>query len=281
MARNQSTDKVIDSISSNDDELSKAPLSITVTRSQLDSATKRYAALKPWIDFANAANAVDRRPESMHEPPQELVRFVERQPVTDYFPRSLILALAKNPEDQAAGLQALDLLGVRVFTALFELATAGERTRLRIDAPSIYAVVVDHGTVRVETLAPFAAFARALAGVQASRIRQCPICDAIFCALRTAKPGRKDASTKACSSRCANAFRVREHRRKQPEYELRRKFKLSGVELQEGLKPKREKLAGAGSDVKSIKMRHSTSTWPQPGGASRPVKNSKGRAKGS
>ncbi len=73
-------------------------------------------------------------------------------------------------------------------------------------------------------------FFKAAEGAEISRFRKCPICGALFYALRAARPERgADAGTKACSKRCANAFRVRKHREKQEKYELNRKFKRAGV----------------------------------------------------
>jgi hypothetical protein len=58
-------------------------------------------------------------------------------------------------------------------------------------------------------------FYSALIGIEASRIRLCPICNFIFWA------GRSDQST--CSKRCANNFRVRKWRASYPEkYKLQR-----------------------------------------------------------
>lgn len=185
----------------------------------LESPFKRYGALKPWIAFANAA--ANHRPLE-NERPRELIETVEHERGTPHFPRKLILALAHDLDEPQAGWRALNALAVRVFTVLHGIAASGSKTHLRIyETASKYGLTVENAKVRVEPMAPFAAFAQALEGTEAARIRECPICNRLFYAVRRTR--------KACTQRCNQALRVRRHRAKQGHYELARKFKAAGI----------------------------------------------------
>jgi len=80
---------------------------------------------------------------------------------------------------------------------------------------------VRNGAVRARWVDPFKDFLDALEGVEAARVRQCPVCRRFFFALR------KDQ--KACSKRCNGVRRVRHWRANQAEYEYRRKLKTAGL----------------------------------------------------
>jgi hypothetical protein len=79
---------------------------------------------------------------------------------------------------------------------------------------------VHHGVVRTERIDPFKEFLAALEGINAERLRQCPVCRHLFFALR------KDQ--KACAKRCNAARRVREWRAQQARHEYRRKLRKAG-----------------------------------------------------
>jgi hypothetical protein len=78
-----------------------------------------------------------------------------------------------------------------------------------------------HGVVITKSVDPFAEFLRALEGSDISRVRQCPICNHFFWALR------KDQ--KACSKKCNAVRRVRDWRANQEQHEYNRKLRGSGL----------------------------------------------------
>jgi hypothetical protein len=77
------------------------------------------------------------------------------------------------------------------------------------------------GDVITQWVDPFKDFLAALQGVEAVRVRQCPMCSRFFYALR------KDQ--KACSKRCNAARRVRDWRANQARHEYRRKLSGAGL----------------------------------------------------
>jgi len=77
------------------------------------------------------------------------------------------------------------------------------------------------GVVATQYLDPYNDFLVALKGVSATRVRQCPVCNHFFFALRE--------DQKACSKRCNAARRVREWRANQARYEYRRKLTEAGL----------------------------------------------------
>jgi len=65
-------------------------------------------------------------------------------------------------------------------------------------------------------------FLTALDGRDLRRLRACPVCSRFFVAMRS--------DQKACRRACANNLRVRQFRKKQPEYVKNRKFrKKTGI----------------------------------------------------
>jgi hypothetical protein len=77
------------------------------------------------------------------------------------------------------------------------------------------------GTVTTQLIDPFKDFLAALEGVEAIRVRQCPVCSRFFYAFR------KDQ--KACSKRCNSARRVRDWRANQARHEYNRKLRGAGL----------------------------------------------------
>jgi hypothetical protein len=69
----------------------------------------------------------------------------------------------------------------------------------------MYLYVDDNGTLQVT----WDSFAFAVKGKEASRIRQCGVCNSFFWAYR--------ADQKCCGKKCSNAYRVRRHREKYAE----------------------------------------------------------------
>jgi hypothetical protein len=81
---------------------------------------------------------------------------------------------------------------------------------------------VREGAIATQWVDPYKNFLAALAGIEAVRVRQCPVCKGFFFALR------KDQ--KACSTRCNAVRRVRQWRANQVQYEYRRKLRSAGLE---------------------------------------------------
>lgn len=68
---------------------------------------------------------------------------------------------------------------------------------------------------------------RLLEGIDARRIRPCPICGELFYAFRVGV--KEKTSSKACSERCNDRLRTRNWRKRQWEYEYNRKLKSGGL----------------------------------------------------
>jgi hypothetical protein len=181
-----------------EDAQNKAP-SVTdrvVTRAPEKSPTKRYERLRPWIDLANTL----RDGAQIIDPaPPEIATLI-----------SAVGPRAANP-------------AVIVFTVLQELAQKSGSAHMRIneETASTVSLTCEDGVVRVETFSPLATFFEALVGIEAARLRVCPICNKVFYALRITQM--------SCSRRCNQTRRVRERRKGQARYEQNRKFKLAGV----------------------------------------------------
>ena len=93
--------------------------------------------------------------------------------------------------------------------------------RYQNPATSRSEVWMRRGVICLQWFDPFREFLRALEGIEATRVRQCPICGRFFLVLR------KDQ--KACSKRCNAVRRVRNWRANQEEHEYRRKLRSAGL----------------------------------------------------
>jgi hypothetical protein len=206
----------------------KGTLSVTagVTQKGTESPAKRYAALKPWIGLANgeAVGALRLGEAAWHLTPtmreilskpvrRALERLVAARPLLSSaeFPKWWIERGAKYATEISLGWREHDLPYERQVFADLVLTLDGRLQRNPINVRD--------------------SFVNALAGAELDRVRQCGVCDRFFFARRT--------DQKACGKPCNQTRRVREWRKK-AEYELRRKFRRSGVELPEELKPKRK-----------------------------------------
>jgi hypothetical protein len=91
-------------------------------------------------------------------------------------------------------------------------------------APSIY--VYRDGTMRGSEDFVLKVLLPALEGRDIKRIRLCPICDAVFIAIRVDQA--------ACSPKCANIRRIREFRKDQPRYDRnRRRYRKLGIKAKQ------------------------------------------------
>lgn len=172
--------------------------------------------------------------------PFEIVRRFETSGLLQepYVTATLDLPLLRTSELEAERLHALacavatTLYGVIVATSPRTLRALGDAPlmisrRYENPATSRSEVWMRHCVIGTQWLDPFREFLRVLEGIEAARMRQCPICDRLFLALR------KDQ--KACSKRCNAVRRVRNWRANQERHEYRRKLR-AGL-----LKPKRRR----------------------------------------
>ena len=208
----------------------KRQLSVTktehVTHTTRLLPAKRYAALQPWLDFANAAaplvrNVSFRRPQRERQTSEALSAlwgFVERAPETDSFPAQLLRELLKPSPESGLGADA----GAKIIADLADqvigiLDYCVDRPSspvpppfYRVAAQSQTMISVETGCVARKAIGdPLEPFLRALEGSEANRIRRCPFCDRFFFAIRKDRP--------ACSRVCGTALRVREHRQRDDE----------------------------------------------------------------
>jgi hypothetical protein len=234
----------------------------SVTDAKYDAAPRKsHERLGPWLGLANLlppppspderdrspnAPAVGLRFQSWRaryraERPAEFVRRFERSPLAQApaITASLDLWLLRTNHDQAR--RFLDLAG-EVATTLRTLVVAASPDVLKAagDAPLLInrlfetpatsrsEIWIRKGAVGTRWVDPYKDFLAALEGVEAARVRQCPVCKRFFFALRQ--------DQKACSKPCNAARRVRDWRAKQANYEYRRK--LRGAELEAGERSK-------------------------------------------
>jgi hypothetical protein len=193
----------------------KDALSVTVTPGAVESPAKRYETLAPWIELANWAPAIWVPGGPL---PGKLIPWIESQVQTPSFPRDWLLVLAKLPAPDTGDPQPLLRLVQDVFLTLARLTPGGgsmpDGTKGMVRSSVAYEVRISDGLVRMTPRAPFASFVAAMEGVEANRIRRCPICQSIFYAVR--------ATSQTCSFECNRTRRVRKYRAKQVQYELNR-----------------------------------------------------------
>jgi len=159
----------------------------------------------------------------------ERSRLAQALGITD----TLDLQLLREDSDHAR--RFLDLVG-EIAAALHTLVNAATnpevlnavaKAPLRIrrlyetPAASRSEIWIFKGIVTTRWVDPFKDFLVALEGVEAVRVRQCPVCRHFFYALR------KDQ--KACSKRCNSARRVRDWRANQASHEYQRKLRSAGL----------------------------------------------------
>jgi hypothetical protein len=166
--------------------------------------------------------------------PFELVRRLEHSGI---LAESAITATLDMPLSHTNELEAerFHALACAVATTLYGLIVATSPRTLQAvgDAPLLISrrylnpatsrseVWMRHGVIGIHWLDPFREFIRVLEGIEATRVRQCPICDRFFLAIR------KDQ--KACSKRCNAVRRVRSWRANEEQHEYRRKLRGAGL----------------------------------------------------
>lgn len=220
-----------------------------------------HKRLGPWLELANLLPSPPSHEELRRAPvldkilrlrqweaqcqrmePAELIRRFHDSGLVKIpaLTAALDLQLLRSEEERAAR-GFLNLVG-KLATTLRALGSAALPDTLRaaggvplmvsrlFEVPAFgrSEVWIRNGAVTTEYLDPFKDFLAALNGVDASRMRQCLVCNHFFFALR------KDQ--KACSKRCNAVRRVRDWRANQARHEYRRKLRGAGL-----LKPARTK----------------------------------------
>jgi predicted nucleic acid-binding Zn ribbon protein len=230
--------------------------SVTATKAEVGKARQKPDhRLAPWLKLANLLQPPPSRHELNQCPrllgavlkvsewrsqcrgiaPAEFVSRFERSGLAaaPAFTASLDLRLLHTRPEQARGLLGL---AREVAATLSGLARASDPRVLRAasEVPLLISEIYEapatsrseiwlrNGAVTTWWVDPFKDFLAALEGIEAMRVRQCPVCNRFFFALR------KDQ--KACSKQCNAVRRVREWRANQAQYEYRRKLKQAGLE---------------------------------------------------
>ena len=207
----------------------KRQLSVTeadaVTHTARLLPAKRYAALQPWLDFANAASPLVRdvpfrRPQRERHTSEALSAlrgFVERVPEDGSFPAGTLRRFLKPSPPSGLGADAgaksiADLADnvIGVLEYCVDRPSPVLPPSYRVAAQGQTLVSVEAGRVALEVLPdPLELFLRALEGTETDRLGRCPICDRFFFAIRTDR--------RACSRACGTALRVRQHRQRDDE----------------------------------------------------------------
>jgi len=209
----------------------KPQLSVTdivnVTHADRSSPAKRFAALQPWLDFANASSSLVRdvpfrRPQRERHTSAALSAlwgFVERARETDSFPAGLLRQFLKPPSpetglDADAGVKSVadladNVIGILDYCVDKPLSPVPPPF-YRVASECQTEVSIEAGRVARNTIGdPLEPFLRALEGTETDRIGRCPICDRFFFAIRTDR--------RACSRACGTVLRVREYRQRDDE----------------------------------------------------------------
>src|SRR6516165_5611152 len=214
---------------------SEVELSVTetqkVTDVVIDSPTKSYARLEPWLWLANLAlRREDGRlllPEIARHDDEKLDSLLGRVEVERYLREKGTLAEVFRITDvtnfQLSPQEKSEWLCDLTYGLAYLLESCAKGEDARINTAGGLATVDARGR-RVTTAIsdPYRIFLSDLDGVQSERIRRCPIYGSFFYAARLTK--------KACSEKCNQTRRVREWRRNQSLYEQNRKFRLAGVQ---------------------------------------------------
>jgi len=216
---------------------------------RIELPRKAQQRLGPWIEFANLLPPPPSRDQLRFLDPEPLERWradCRTVPLDEFvhrFERSrlaqalgitdtLDLQLLREDSDHAR--RFLDLVG-EIAAALHTLVTAvtpevlkavGEeplfiKRLYETPGASRGEICIRNGTVTTKWVDPFKDFLAALDGVEAVRVRQCPVCGRFFYAFR------KDQ--KACSKRCNSSRRVRDWRANQASHEYQRKLRSAGL----------------------------------------------------
>jgi hypothetical protein len=214
---------------------------VNVTTKFGDSPGRRYAVLKPWLDFANAAYPVMRAPSRWREGQtnlEELVvavqPFLQQAQGTREFPARFLLHYLEPPAKEFEAYNDPAIIadiasGVIMILEHCVQMAAGESIPLVVPHSSSIQASVKDGRLELESfIDPFADFLRAVGGVEARRIGICPICRRFYFAIRS--------DSRTCSRGCGTALRVREWRVNQNKYEYNRKLKSAGVKPAKGKK---------------------------------------------
>ena len=225
------------------------------------AASKSHQHLQPWLELANllrpppSRDELDKSPnvlgvsllvsrweaQNHHEAPEDFMRRFERSRLAPAPALSTVMDSASRNQPGYAR-HFLEFVGdvARTLRSIADAASADIPEAMRdIPLMRLYEIPrlarcevwIRNGVVATNWFDPFMEFLAALQGVEAKRVRQCPVCQRFFVALR------KDQ--KACSKRCNVVRRVRDWRANQGRYEYRRK--LSGAGLDAG-KTKTRKL---------------------------------------
>jgi hypothetical protein len=131
----------------------------------------------------------------------------------------------------------------------YEPRTPGEPVSIGVPVVDRIGITAD-GKIDMKLSTPWSALREILSGVQATRIRSCPICAKYFYSLRKDK--------KACSSKCVGVHRVRRWRDKQAEYERTRR-------INRDVREKRISIGEANARERAREPRRSKSTGDQRG----------------
>ena len=209
--------------------------------------------LQPWMEFANLLPAPplsqEVRPESIWsqiERRQEWERKVRTIPPLQFvaayeccraahikeITATIDLDRLRADPEPATGFRNLAVDVAHSLSALARasdpatLAAAGSvplMVQILYEPPSVARaeIWIRKGVVTTIWTDLYAEFLKALEGVEAQCVRQCPVCGDIFFALR------KDQ--KACSKRCNAVRRVRRWRENQDRHEYRRKLRSAGL----------------------------------------------------
>jgi hypothetical protein len=214
-----------------------------------ETPRKSLERLEPWLKLANLLppaplrdelKFLDKEPIALWQaqcrsiPAAEFLHnFIQsrlaRMPV---LAATVHLPLLRDDPDQAP--RFLELVS-EMALILQTLVTAGSSTVLKATDPRpvlikrLYQtpatarseIWMRNGALTVSRIDAFKDFLTVLDGVEAARLRQCPICRRFFYALRKDK--------KACSKRCNAARRVRDWRANQSRHEYQRKLRKAGL----------------------------------------------------
>ena len=186
-----------------------------------DKPAERYSRLRPWLRFANLANPAMSGPSGPD--PMGLIRrrdFIRKFNAaglvqTQDFPLSDIKRLLEaGPRRRQRERYSAHQLALVVWSMLRDIASTPEGQGTHFDISAKVALDWGPGRLRAQpTSSVLSSFAQALDGTEPERIRQCPVCQSIFYAVRTTGQGQYNAGSKACPGRCTQTWRQQEWRR--------------------------------------------------------------------
>jgi len=258
ITKNRRTDKSFQRSTSKQIKHKDRSRSVTkATAGAAERSSKSHERVRPWLELANLLPPPPSDDELRQTPnvltalpciwewqaklrtitPAEFVRRFERSHLVKEkaITASLDLQLLHSRVDEAERFLELvreiaNTLRPLVAAASPKVLQAAGRVPLMIrqlyGAPttSRSEAWIRNGAVATCWVDPFQQFLLAIEGVEATRLRQCPVCKHFFFALR------KDQ--KACSKPCNAVRRVRDWRANQAQHEYRRKLKGAGFRRQ-------------------------------------------------